>query len=152
MSSKFEKMSQKNLKKILSLMDEYIERRGNPRQPIDYRNDRAILDAIGIIGLEVNEIDMNFLTQLRIENPNFETKEIKVPTLKVVEVITERHATIRVKEWWSRQINTYVDEDNLGNFLEDMSDDEWWEGKKVDDDIYDEETTSSEVVETKRIK
>jgi hypothetical protein len=151
MFSKFEKMSQKNLKKILSLMDEYIDRRGNPKQVIDYRNDRAIMDALDVIGLDVNQNDMNFLTQLRIENPDFETEEIKIPTLKVIEVITERYATIRVKEWWSRQINTYVDEDNLSDFLEDMVHNEWWDGEKIDEEILDEETTSSEVAETNRI-
>ena len=152
MTSKFEKMSKKNLKKILSLMDDSIERSGNPRQVIDYRNDRAIVEALSIIGLEINKIDMNFLTQLRIENPNFETEEIKIPTLKLVEVRTERQAIVRVNEVWEHEVNSYIDEDDLGRFLEDMSDNEWWEGEKVDEDIYDEETTSSEIVEINRIK
>jgi hypothetical protein len=150
--SRFENVSHKNLKKILTIMDEYIDRRGNPKSLFDYRNDRAIRDAMEIIGFDISNEDLNFLIQLKKINPNYTTEEINVPTLKVVEVVTERHATIRVKEWWSRQINTYIDEDNLGNFIEDMSDDEWWEGKKVDEETYDEETTSSEVVETKRIK
>ena len=152
MTSKFEKMSKKNLKKILSLMDDSIERSGNPRQVIDYRNDRAIIEALSIIGLEINKIDMNFLTQLRIENPNFETEEIKIPTLKLVEVRTERQAIVRVNEVWEHEVNSYIDEDDLGRFLEDMSENEWWEGVKVDEDIYDEETTSSEIVEINRIK
>lgn len=152
MTSKFEKMSKKNLKKILSLMDDSIERSGNPRQVIDYRNDRAIVEALSIIGLEINKIDMNFLTQLRIENPNFETEEIKIPTLKLIEVRTERQAIVRVNEVWEHEVNSYIDEDDLGRFLEDMSDNEWWEGEKVDEDIYDEETTSSEIVEINRIK
>ena len=152
MTSKFEKMSKKNLKKILSLMDDSIERSGNPRQVIDYRNDRAIVEALSIIGLEINKIDMNFLTQLRIENPNFETEEIKIPTLKLVEVRTERQAIVRVNEVWEHEVNSYIDEDDLGRFLEDMSENEWWEGVKVDEDIYDEETTSSEIVEINRIK
>ena len=152
MTSKFEKMSKKNLKKILSLMDDSIERSGNPRQVIDYRNDRAIVEALSIIGLEINKIDMNFLTQLRIENPNFETEEIKIPTLKLVAVRTERQAIVRVNEVWEHEVNSYIDEDDLGRFLEDMSENEWWEGVKVDEDIYDEETTSSEIVEINRIK
>jgi hypothetical protein len=152
MTSKFDKMSKKNLKKILSLMDDSIERSGNPRQVIDYRNDRAIVEALSIIGLEINKIDMNFLTQLRIENPNFETEEIKIPTLKLVEVRTERQAIVRVNEVWEHEVNSYIDEDDLGRFLEDMSENEWWEGVKVDEDIYDEETTSSEIVEINRIK
>lgn len=152
MTSKFEKMSKKNLKKILSLMDDSIERSGNPRQVIDYRNDRAIVEALSIIGLEINKIDMNFLTQLRIENPNFETEEIKMPTLKLIEVRTERQAIVRVNEVWEHEVNSYIDEDDLGRFLEDMSENEWWEGVKVDEDIYDEETTSSEIVEINRIK
>ena len=152
MTSKFEKMSKKNLKKILSLMDDSIERSGNPRQVIDYRNDRAIVEALSIIGLEINKIDMNFLTQLRIENPNFETEEIKIPTLKLIEVRTERQAIVRVNEVWEHEVNSYIDEDDLGRFLEDMSGNEWWEGEKVDEDIYDEETTSAEIVEINRIK
>lgn len=152
MPSKFATMSQKNLKKILSLMDESIERKGNPRQVIDYRNDLAIVEALSIIGLEINQIDMNFLTQLRIENPNFETEEINVPTLKLIEVKTERQAIIRVNEIWEQEVNSYIDEDDLGRFLADMSDNEWWLGDKVDEDIYDEETVSTEVVETNRIK
>lgn len=152
MGSKFAKMSQKNLKRILILMDEYIERRGNPNQYIDYRNDGAIIDALSVIGLEIGQIDINFLTQLRIENPNFETEEINIPTLKVIEVKTERQAIIRVNEIWSQNVNSYIDEDDLGRFLEDMTENEWWEGRKVDEDIYDEETTSSEIVELNRIK
>lgn len=152
MSSKFEKMSKKNLKKILSLMDESIERKGNPKQPIDYRNDSAIVEALSIIGLEINKIDMNFLTQLRIENPNFEAEEINIPTLKLIEVRTERQAIIRVNEIWDQNVNSYIDEDDLGRFLEEMSDNQWWEGEKVGEDIYDEETVSTEVVETNRIK
>ena len=153
MSSKFEKMSPKNLRKILSLIDEYIHRRGNPNQPIDYRNDGAIIDALGVIGIELKEIDINFLTQLRIENPNFETEEIKIPTLKVIEVFTERQAIIRVNEIWGREVKSYIDEDNLANFIDDMSSDNaWWNGQKVDEDIYDEETTSAQIIETKRIK
>lgn len=153
MSSKFEKMSPKNLRKILSLMDEYINRRGNPNQAIDYRNDGAIIDALGVIGIELKEIDINFLTQLRIENPNFETEEIKIPTLKVIEVLTERQAIIRVNEIWGREVKSYIDEDNLANFIDDMSSDNaWWNGEKVDEDIYDEETTSAQIIETKRIK
>ena len=152
MASKFEKMSKKNLKKILSLMDDSIERSGNPRQVIDYLNDRAIVEALSIIGLEINKIDMNFLTQLRIENPNFETEEIKIPTLKLIEVRTERQVIVSVNEVWEHEVNSYIDENDLGRFLEDMSDNEWWEGEKVDEDIYDEETTSSEIVEINRIK
>lgn len=152
MTSKFEKMSKKNLKKILSLMDDSIERSGNPRQVIDYLNDRAIVEALSIIGLEINKIDMNFLTQLRIENPNFETEEIKIPTLKLIEVRTERQAIVRVNEVWEHEVNSYIDEDDLGRFLEDMSGNEWWEGEKVDEDIYDEETNSAEIVEINRIK
>ena len=153
MGSKFAKMSQKNLKKILSLMDEYIHRRGNPQQPIDYRNDRAIIDALEVIGLELKEIDINFLTQLRIENPDFESEEIKIPTLKVIEVTTERQAIIRVNEYWEREVESYIDEDNFANFIDDMtSDNAWWNGEKVDEDIYDEETTSAQIIETKRIR
>ena len=152
MGSKFEKMPKKNLKKVLSLMEEYIERRGNPSLYIDYRNDGAIKDALEVIGININDFDINFLTQLRIENPNFETEDIKVPTLKVVEVITERQAIIRVNESWTQEVNSYIDEDNLGRFLEEMSDNKWWEGDKVDEDIYDEETISTEIVETNLIK
>ena len=134
-------------------MDEYVEGRGNPNQPIDYRNDRAIIDALDVIGLELKEIDINFLTQLRIENPNFESEEIKIPTLKVIEVVTERQAIIRVNEYWEREVESYIDEDNLANFIDDMtSDNAWWNGEKVDEDIYDEETTNAQIIVTKRIR
>lgn len=134
-------------------MDEYVERRGNPTQPIDYRNDGAIIDALEVIGIEIKEIDLNFLTQLRIENPNFETEEIKIPILKVIEVVTERQAIIRVNEYWEREVESYIDEDNLANFIDDMtSDNAWWNGQKVDEDIYDEETTGAQIIETKRIR
>ena len=152
MASKFEKMSPKNLKKILTLMDESIESKGNPRYPIDYRNDRAIRDALEVIGIDIDNLDINFLTQLRIENPNFYTEEINIPKLKLIEVKTERQAIVRVNEIWEQEVNSYIDEDELGRFLEDMSDNEWWLGDKVDEDIYDEETVRTEVVETNRIK
>ena len=137
---------------ILSLMDESIERNGNPRQVIDYRNDRAIVDALSIIGLEINKIDMNFLTQLRIENPNFETEEIKIPTLKVFEVTTRRQAVMYVVEYWVNTVSSYVDEDDLSSYLMDMDDLDWWEGQKVDEDITSEETTDTEIDDINRIK
>lgn len=151
MSSKFEKMSKKNLKMILTLMDEYIDRRGNPMSLIDYRNDSAIRDGLEVIGLEISEIDLNFLTQLRKENPNFQTEEIRVPTLKVLEVVTERLAHIRVKEHWSKEMESYLDEDNLGLFISDMSDNYWWEGIKTYEETIDEETTSEEIIEVNKI-
>lgn len=151
MSSKFEKMSKKNLKMILTLMDEYIDRRGNPMSLIDYRNDSAIRDGLEVIGLEISEIDLNFLTQLRKENPNFQTEEIRVPTLKALEVVTERLAHIRVKEHWSKEMESYLDEDNLGLFISDMSDNYWWEGIKTYEETIDEETTSEEIIEVNKI-
>lgn len=151
MSSKFEKMSKKNLKMILTLMDEYIDRRGNPMSLIDYRNDSAIRDGLEVIGIEIGEIDLNFLTQLRKENPNFQTEEIRVPTLKVLEVVTERLAHIRVKEHWSKEMESYLDEDNLGLFISDMSDNYWWEGEKNYEETIDEETTSEEIIEVNKI-
>lgn len=151
MSSKFEKMSKKNLKMILTLMDEYIDRRGNPMSLIDYRNDGAIKDALEVIGIEIGEIDLNFLTQLRKENPNFQTEEIRVPTLKVFEVVTERFARIRVREHWSKEMESYLDENNLGLFISDMSDNYWWEGEKTYEETTDEETTSEEIIEVNKI-
>jgi hypothetical protein len=150
--SRFENVSHKNLKKILTIMDEYIDRRGNPKSLFDYRNDRAIRDAMEIIGFDISNEDLNFLIQLKKINPNYTTEEINVPSLKVFNVITERQATLRVRELWSREVTSYIDEDELGMFLEDITDNDWWDGKKVDEETYDEETTSSEVVETKRIK
>jgi len=71
--SRFENTSKKNLKMILSLMDESIERNGNPRSIVDYRNGRAITTALETIGIEINNQDLNFLVQLHKQNPNYQT-------------------------------------------------------------------------------
>lgn len=150
--SRFENASNKNLKKILTIMDEYIDRRGNPKILFDYRNDRAIRDAMEIIGFDISNEDLNFLIQLKKINPNYTTEEINVPSLKVFKVTTERQATLSVRELWSREVTSYIDEDELGMFLENMTNNDWWDGRKIDEDITDEETTQTDIYDIKRIK
>jgi hypothetical protein len=150
--SRFENTSKKNLKMILSLMDESIERNGNPRSIVDYRNGRAITTALETIGIEINNQDLNFLVQLHKQNPNYQTEEIKIPTLKVFEVTTRRQAVMYVVEYWVNTVSSYVDEDDLSSYLTDMDDLDWWEGQKVDEDITSEETTDTEIDDINRIK
>lgn len=150
--SRFEKMSEKNLKKILSVIEEYIESRGYPKYLLDYRNPKAIKDGLESIGIEISQMDLDFLLQLYSENPKYKTEQIKIPKLKVFEVTTKRQAVIYTTEYWLNTVETYMDEDFLSEYLFDIRDLKWWEGEKVDEDISSEETTDIEIDDINRIE
>lgn len=150
--SRFEEMSEKNLKKVLSVIEEYIESQGNPRYVLDYRNPKAIKAGLESIGIEISEMDLDFLLQLYSQNPKYKTEQIKIPKLKLFEVTTKRQAVIYTTEYWLNTVETYMDEDFLSEYLIDIRDLKWWEGEKVDEDISDEETTDIEIDDINRIE
>lgn len=150
--SRFEKMSEKNLKKVLSIIEESMKKNGDPKYAFDYRNPRAIREGLDSIGIEISKMDLDFLLQLYSQNPNYQTEQLKMPKLKVFEVTTKRQAVLYVTEYWENKVKTYVDEPYLAEYLMDLQDFNWWDGVKVDDDISSEETTDVEIDDINRIE
>lgn len=150
--SRFEKMSEKNLKKVLSVIEESMKKQGDSKYAFDYRNPRAIREGLDSIGIETSKTDLDFLLQLYSQNPNYKTERLKIPKLKVFEVTTKRQAVVYVTEYWENKVETYVDESYLAEYLMDLQDFAWWDGKKVDEDISSEETTDVEIDDINRIE
>lgn len=150
--SRFETMSEKNLKKVLSVIEGSMKKQGDSKYAFDYRNPRAIREGLDSIGIEISKTDLDFLLQLYSQNPNYETERLKIPKLKVFEVTTKRQAVVYVTEYWENKVETYVDEPYLAEYLMDLQDFAWWDGKKVDEDISSEETTDVEIDDINRIE
>ena len=150
--SRFEKMPEKNLKKVLSVIEESIKKSGDPKYAFDYRNPRAIKEGLDSIGIEISEMDLDFLLQLYSQNPKYKTEQLKIPKLKVFEVTTKRQAVIYTTEYWENKVETYVDEKNLPEYLMDLKNFDWWDGEKIDEDISSEETTDLEIDDINRIE
>jgi hypothetical protein len=145
-------MSEKNLKKVLSVIEESMKKQGDSKYAFDYRNPRAIKEGLDSIGIEISKMDLDFLLQLYSQNPNYKTEQLKIPKLKVFEVTTRRQAVMYVTEYWENKVETYVDETYLPEYLMDLQDFNWWDGVKVDDDISSEETTDVEIDDINRIE
>lgn len=150
--SRFEKMPEKNLKKVLSVIEESMKKSGDPNYAFDYRNPRAIKEGLDSIGIEISEMDLDFLLQLYSQNPKYKTEQLKIPKLKVFEVTTKRQAVIYTTEYWENKVETYVDEKNLPEYLMDLKNFDWWDGEKIDEDISSEETTDLEIDDINRIE
>ena len=152
MMSRFENMSEKNLKKVLSVIEESMKKQGDSKYAFDYRNPRAIKEGLDSIGIEISEMDLDFLLQLYSQNPKYKTEQLKIPKLKVFEVTTKRQAVIYTTEYWENKVETYVDEKNLPEYLMDLKNFDWWDGEKIDEDISSEETTDLEIDDINRIE
>lgn len=150
--SRFETMSEKNLKKVLSVIEESMKKQGDSKYAFDYRNPRAIKEGLDSIGIEISEMDLDFLLQLYSQNPKYKTEQLKIPKLKVFEVTTKRQAVIYTTEYWENKVETYVDEKNLPEYLMDLKNFDWWDGEKIDEDISSEETTDLEIDDINRIE
>lgn len=150
--SRFEKMPEKNLKKVLSVIEESMKKQGDSKYAFDYRNPRAIKEGLDSIGIEISEMDLDFLLQLYSQNPKYKTEQLKIPKLKVFEVTTKRQAVIYTTEYWENKVETYVDEKNLPEYLMDLKNFDWWDGEKIDEDISSEETTDLEIDDINRIE
>lgn len=150
--TRFETMSEKNLKKVLSVIEESMKKQGDSKYAFDYRNPRAIKEGLDSIGIEISEMDLDFLLQLYSQNPKYKTEQLKIPKLKVFEVTTKRQAVIYTTEYWENKVETYVDEKNLPEYLMDLKNFDWWDGEKIDEDISSEETTDLEIDDINRIE
>lgn len=150
--SRFEKMPEKNLKKVLSVIEQSMKKQGDSKYAFDYRNPRAIKEGLDSIGIEISEMDLDFLLQLYSQNPKYKTEQLKIPKLKVFEVTTRRQAVLYVTEYWENKVETYVDEKNLPEYLMDLKNFDWWDGEKIDEDISSEETTDLEIDDINRIE
>ena len=150
--SRFETMSEKNLKKVLSVIEESMKKQGDSKYAFDYRNPRAIKEGLDSIGIEISEMDLDFLLQLYSQNPKYKTEQLKIPKLKIFEVTTKRQAVIYTTEYWENKVETYVDEKNLPEYLMDLKNFDWWDGEKIDEDISSEETTDLEIDDINRIE
>jgi hypothetical protein len=148
MRSQFEKFSEKNLKLILRVISEVIYE----RDLINYSNRKNIKSKLDDLGFQISSKDYEFLFELFRLNPNFETEKIQLPLLHNYEVTFQRSVVKYSVEYWERDVESYLTNDNdLKGFIDEFDDVEWWEGKLVDEDPGDEETTDLGIYDINRI-
>jgi hypothetical protein len=148
MRSQFEKFSEKNLKLILRVISEVIYE----RDLINYSNRKNIKSKLDDLGFQISSKDYEFLFELFRLNPNFETEKIQLPLLHNYEVTFQRSVVKYSVEYWERDVESYLTNDNdLKGFIDEFDDVEWWEGKLVDEDPGDEETTDLSIYDINRI-
>lgn len=138
MRSQFEQFPEKNLKLILRLISEVIYE----RDLINYSNRKNIKSKLDDLGFQITSKDYEFLFELFRLNPNFESEKIQIPSLHNYEVTFERQVIKYSTEYWEKDVQSYLTGDNdLKEFIDEFDDVDWWDGKMVDEDLGNEETT-----------
>jgi hypothetical protein len=150
--SKFKNYSEKNLKFLLKRMNQDIDPSEKGNNLITNTGKKVVMNILDDIGMSANNDDLSFIFSLYRMNPNFETEPIRIPELHTYEVITKRYATIRVQEFWKTEVESYLDDENdFQDFDSWFGGSDWWDGKMIDRDEYDEETEETEYEEINKI-
>jgi hypothetical protein len=148
MRSQFEKFPEKNLKLILRVISEVIYE----RDLFSYGNRKNIKSKLDDLGFQISSKDYEFLFELIRLNPNFETEKIQLPSLHNYEVTFQRSVVKYAVEYWEKDVESYLTNDNdLKGFIDEFDDVEWWDGKLTDEDLGDEETTDLGIYDINRI-
>lgn len=148
MSSQFEKFPEKNLRLILRVISEVVY----DRDLVTYSNVRDIKSKLEDLGFQVSKIDYEFLFELMRMNPNFETEKIEMPSLHNYEITFARQVVKYSTEYWETDVESYLSDDkDLKSFVDDVGSVEWWDGKMVDEDLGDEETTDLTIYDINKI-
>ena len=148
MSSQFEKFPEKNLRLILRVISEVVY----DRDLVTYSNVRDIKSKLEDLGFRVSKIDYEFLFELMRMNPNFETDKIEMPSLHNYEITFARQVVKYSTEYWETDVESYLSDDkDLKSFIDEVDSVEWWDGKMVDEDFGDEETTDLTIYDINKI-
>jgi hypothetical protein len=148
MRSQFEKFPEKNLKLILRVISEVIYE----RDLFSYDNRKNIKSKLDDLGFQISPKDYEFLFELIRLNPNFESEKIQLPSLHNYEVTFQRSVVKYAVEYWEKDVESYLTNDNdLKGFIDEFDDVEWWDGKLTDEDLGDEETTDLGIYDINRI-
>lgn len=150
------KIPDKTLKLILQMMYEGLDEGDFKSEPFDSNTISEVEDILSPIGITFNdEINYSFFVQLYLENPNFETEEIKRPTLMSYEVLHDES----VREWrtytYRNVVDSYYPVDNdMLNSLRSNGDGwyDYWDGQLVNDDVDDTESMEDDIQSIKRIR
>ena len=148
MSSQFEKFPEKNLRLILRVISEVVY----DRDLVTYSNVRDIKSKLEDLGFRVSKIDYEFLFELMRMNPNFETEKIEMPSLHNYEITFARQVVKYSTEYWETDVESYLSDDkDLKSFVDEVDSVKWWDGKMVDEDFGDEETTDLTIYDINKI-
>ena len=148
MSSQFEKFPEKNLRLILRVISEVVY----DRDLVTYSNIRDIKSKLEDLGFRVSKIDYEFLFELMRMNPNFETEKIEMPSLHNYEITFARQVVKYSTEYWETDVESYLSDDkDLKSFVDEVDSVKWWDGKMVDEDFGDEETTDLTIYDINKI-
>ena len=122
------------------------------RDLVTYSNVRDIKSKLEDLGFRVSKIDYEFLFELMRMNPNFETEKIEIPSLHNYEITFARQVVIYSTEYWETDVESYLSDDkDLKSFVDEVESVEWWDGKMVDEDLGDEETTDLTIYDINKI-
>lgn len=148
MSSQFEKFPEKNLRLILRVISEVVY----DRDLVTYSNIREIKSKLEDLGFQASKIDYEFLFELMRMNPNFETEKIEMPSLHNYEITFARQVVKYSTEYWETDVESYLSDDkDLKSFVDEVDSVKWWDGKMVDEDFGDEETTDLTIYDINKI-
>ena len=148
MSSQFEKFPEKNLRLILRVISEVVY----DRDLVTYSNVREIKSKLEDLGFQASKIDYEFLFELMRMNPNFETDKIEMPSLHNYEITFARQVVKYSTEYWETDVESYLSDDkDLKSFVDEVDSVKWWDGKMVDEDFGDEETTDLTIYDINKI-
>jgi hypothetical protein len=152
-ASRLENFPEKNLKFILKKMNEKIVYEPRFTNLISNESKKVITEIFDKIGLDKpDNADLTFLYQLYKDNPNYQSEPLEIPKLNTFGIVTKRHAILYVRELWESEVGTYLeDEKDVQSFEEWFGIADWWDGKMIERDYTDEETTDTDIESINKI-
>jgi len=155
----FDNMSDRVLRLILSSMREKFEEDG---VKIDTDYDTYNADVITIIDdilkyfsiTDTNYEIWGFFIMLYLNNPDFNNPNVNIerPTLKTYEVTHNEEASVYKSVTYLNVVSSYIP--LTKSVLYDMgsiSEYEYWDGRIINEDVYDSEVTSDDITNIKEI-
>ena len=75
-----------------------------------------------------------------------------MPSLHNYEITFARQVVKYSTEYWETDVESYLSDDkDLKSFVDEVESVEWWDGKMVDEDLGDEETTDLTIYDINKI-
>lgn len=112
-----------------------------------------VVDVVKYVGAhDLHWDELGFFIKLVDMNPDYETEQIKVPELKVLDVEIGVDVTEYAYEKWSHTVQTYLDEDDTGMIRDQMVDTSYWEGTLLDSNVDSIDINEEKIERITRIK
>lgn len=114
----------------------------------------GIDESLNILGIRANGVDeYTFYCQLARLNPDFEIgDQINLPELGKYEIYVDVNLVEYKSETWKHEIFSYFDNrEELEQQLTNDDDYSYWNGRRVDENVYDSETNEEKIYHVERV-